>query len=456
MFAHRFSRRCGSAVVIASLLFAAIGRAEDRTANPFPHAPAWITDQTVYEVNLRQFSPEGNVEGLRKQLPRLKELGVGTLWIMPIHPIGVEGRTGKLGSPYAVKDYIAFNPELGTLEQFKSLVDQAHRMGMYVIMDWVAPHTALDHGWVRQHPVWYNRDANNKLVPPLPAWKDVAGLNYQSKELRSAMIAAMSYWVRDVGVDGFRCDSAEFVPLDFWVEARDALRKIKPVFMLAEGNKPELMNYAFDAAYAWDLPTNMEGIAKGGKTVNDLKNFLTADAKVVPAGERRLNFTTNHDKNAFEGTTGELLGDGVAAFAVLSFTAPGIPLIYNGEEAGNDRRLSLFDKDPITWRTHALAKLYPQLAELRRNNLACSASATAARLQLVDSNLNGSVLIFRREAEGDSILVVLNLDAQPARVRVPNAIDKMSVVVSSDSSTIQDGELSLQPWGFRVWAQARR
>jgi glycosidase len=448
--------------VLVSLSLCVIGshfvRASDRPAHneppshPFPHAPAWVADQTLYEVNLRQFSPEGNLEGFQKQLPRLKDLGVGTLWFMPVNPIGVAGRSGTLGSPYAVKDYTQFNLEFGTVDQFKAVVDEAHRMGMYVIIDWVANHTALDNPWVQQHPDWYKHDGNGQIVHPMPDWLDVAALNYESPALRREMIESMAYWVRDVGVDGFRCDSAEFVPLDFWVQARDTLRQIKPVFMLAEGNKPELMTYAFDSVYAWDLPVNMEGIAKGTKTVNDLINFFHAEGSLVPSDRIRLNFTTNHDKNSWEGTTREKLGAGVDAFTVLTFTAPGIPLIYDGQETGTEHRLKFFDRDPIVWRDDPAARLYSTLARLKRNNFALWDGVRSAPMQFIRNDATSSILIFKREAMGDSVVVMLNLGNDPARAPIPDGVADLQIAVRGNVSVEGNGTLLLKPSGYVVWS----
>ena len=428
---------------------------EDTSAHLFPHAPAWVADQTLYEVNLRQFSAEGNIEGLRKQLSRLKQLGVGTLWLMPINPIGSQGRTGKLGSPYAVKNYRQFNPEFGTLEEFEAFVDQAHRMGMHVIIDWVANHTALDHDWVTQHPDWYKHDSDGQFVHPMPSWRDVIALNYQSAALRREMIESMAFWVRDVGVDGFRCDAAEFVPLDFWVQARNALRTIKPVFMLAEGVKPELVSEAFDAAYAWDLSANMENIVKGTKTVPDLINYLKADSQLLPVGKFRLNFTTNHDKNAFQGTTREVLGPGVDAFTVLTFTVPGMPLIYNGQETGAELQLNLFDHDPIVWRDDPAATVYSTLARLKRDNFALWDGVESAPMQFIETGASKSLLVFKREAMGDCVVVAMNLDSQPVTFRMPAATAQLQTVLGDDSLPGQNGELILQPWGYRVWSNAR-
>jgi glycosidase len=244
------------------------------------------------------------------------------------------------------------------------------------------------------------------------------------------------------------------VPIDFWVQARNALRKIKPVFMLGEGVKPELMSYAFDAAYAWDLSANMENIVKGTKTVPDLINYLKADAELLPHGKFRLNFTTNHDKNAFQGTTQELFGPGAGAFTVLTFTAPGMPLIYNGQETGTEHRLNLFDHDPIVWREDPAAKLYSTLAHLKRNNLALWEGANSAPMQFITGE-GKSVLVFKRQAAGDSVIVALNLDSRPAKIHVPSVATQMQTILGDDSLPDKNGELTLDTWGYRVWANKR-
>ena len=407
----------------------------------------------MYEVNLRQFSPEGTIEGFAKQLPRLQQLGIGILWFMPVTPTGVVARNGSLGSEYAVQNYTQFSPEYGTIEQFKSAVDQAHRLGMYVILDWVAAHTSPDNPWVAQHPDWYLHESDGKLKHTMPTWLDVVQLDYAKPDMRKAMIDAMAWWVRETGIDGFRCDSAEFVPLDFWVDARTALRSIKPVFMLAEGNKPELMNEAFDSAYAWNLPPNMEGIVKGTKNAVDLTNFFKAEATILPGDGFRLNFTTNHDKNSWEGTTNELLDGATPAFTVLTFTCPGMPLVYNGQEAGLDKRLAFFEHDPITWHDNdPMAGLIRRLAKLKRDNRALWAGLTPVPMRFITNDANPNVLTFTRQIGGDQVLVVLNLSKKPATVAVPAQAAKLHKVVGSSLSAGNSPSLNLKPWGFCVWS----
>lgn len=419
---------------------------------PYTDPPKWVHDKVLYEVNLRQFSRAGTVEAFSDQLPRLKALGVGVVWFMPVNPIGDEARSGTLGSPYAVKDYTAFNPEFGTLEQFKAVVDRAHEMGLYVIIDWVANHTALDHPWGRRHPDWYTHDAQGNMVPPIELWKDVVDLNYDKPELRRAMIDAMSFWVREVGVDGFRCDTAEWVPLDFWVDARNALWKIKPVFMLAEGAKPELMDYAFDAAYAWDLTPNFQKINEGEKHATDLVNYIKAEARIVPGNGFRVNFTTNHDINSWEGTTAERLGDGMRAFTVLTFTLPGMPLIYNGQEAGLDKRLSFFDRDPITWRDDPMAKLYHDLAQLKRRNPALWHGLAGRPVEILDAQTNASVLTFQRRSGTDRVVVMVNLSGHVQHVPAIRDMDQMQPVIGHISQAQPDGDYQLEPWQYGVWS----
>jgi glycosidase len=431
---------------------ACVSVAQDR---PYPAPPEWSHDKVMYEVNLRQFSGTGDIAGFRKQLPRLKELGVGILWFMPVHPIGVEARVRDLGSPYAVKDYLAFNPEFGTLEQFKALIDEAHALGMYVLIDWVPNHTAPDHPWVKEHPDWYTRDENGQLVPPIPQWADVVDLNYDAMDMRKAMIEAMAYWVREVGVDGFRVDTAEWQPLDFWVEARNELRKIKPIFMLAEGAKPELVEYAFDAAYAWDLTPNMNEIKAGTKKVTDLVNYLNAEARIIPNDGFRLNFTTNHDIDAWEATAVERLGDGLEAFTVLTFTVTGMPLIYNGQEARLEKQVDFFRHDPIPWHDDPIADLYRSLAELKHKNRALWHGGAGGELQIIAPSTNESVLTFKREADGDRVIVMLNLSGQPQSVPAPGGLGELTQVLGRETLGVAEGTCLLPPWGYGVWSGTR-
>ncbi|MCU0332981.1 MAG: alpha-amylase family glycosyl hydrolase [Ignavibacteriaceae bacterium] len=328
--------------------------------------PEWSYDKAIYEVNVRQYTEEGNFKSFEKYLPRLKELGADILWLMPIHPIGEKNRKGILGSYYSVKDYNAVNPEFGTLDEFKSLVKIIHKMGMYVIIDWVANHTAWDNQWIEKHPGFYTQDSLGNIISPNPDWTDVADLNFDNKELWTEMIDALKFWVEECDIDGYRCDVAGMVPIEFWIEARTELEKIKNVFMLAEWDTPEV-HLAFDMTYDWDLHHILNGIVKEEKTAADLIVHLNKNEEEFPANAFRMQFTSNHDENSWNGTEFERLGDGVEAFAVLTCLIPDMPLVYSGQEAGFNKRLSFFEKDLVEWKEYKLFDIYSKL--LRRSKL---------------------------------------------------------------------------------------
>ena len=260
----------------------------------------WINKQTIYEVNLRQYTDDGTISSFRKHLPRLKEMGFGILWFMPIHPIGEKNRKGELGSYYSVKDYFSVNPEFGSAEEFKSLVNEIHKMGMYVIIDWVANHTACDNEMVSANPEWYTRDKNGDFQPPLGTdWSDVYDLDYTSLDLRQYMINAMEYWVKEYDIDGFRCDVAGMVPTEFWESAVERLNLIKPVFMLAEWEDPELLEKAFIADYNWSLYHILKDISSSKKEVNSIRQYFENPKKKYPESAFKMNFLDNHDENSW-------------------------------------------------------------------------------------------------------------------------------------------------------------
>ena len=387
------------------------------------HHPDWAKNATIYEVNVRQYSPEGTFAAVDRALPRLKLMGIDILWLMPVHPIGQERRKGPLGSYYAVADYKAINPEFGSMDDFRKLVRDAHGLGMKVIMDWVPNHTAWDHPWVKEHPDWYLKDASGKIGPvrfgtgpDAAVWEDVVGLDYRVPALRAAMIDAMAFWLRSADVDGFRCDVAGNVPADFWNEARPALDKIKPVFMLAEADKPELQDTAFDMTYDWDFYHLMVKVAKGQGDARDLAAFFAHPPKAFPAGSYRMEFTSDHDENSWSGSDTELYGKAFKAYAVIAATVPGMPLLYSGQESGLDKRLAFFVRDPIQWKSYALAGFYQQLFALKHANPALANGSTGGTMTILDPH-NSKVFAFRRETAGNSVTVVVNLSAQVQRVK---------------------------------------
>ena len=312
-------------------LFAILGTflASCHTEQKAQSPEVWSKNAVIYEVNVRQYTVEGTFNAFANRLPQLKELGVDVLWFMPIYPISKEARKGTLGSYYSVQDYKGINPEFGKAEDFKALVQKAHEMGFKVILDWVANHTGRDHIWMKQHPDWYVKDSLGHALAPFD-WTDAAKLDYKNTAMRSAMQESMAYWVKEFDVDGFRCDVAGEVPTDFWNDTRAKLNKIKPVFMLAEADKAELTKKAFNADYNWPLLGVMNDIAKGKKVATDIDKVLAHHDSIYPPTSFKMNFVTNHDENSWNGSEYERMGAGVNAFVILSYTYPGIPLIYTG------------------------------------------------------------------------------------------------------------------------------
>jgi len=262
---------------------------ESPLKSAFEH-PDWSRNATIYEVNVRQFSPEGTFQALETHLPRLQKMGIKILWLMPIQPIGELNRKGSLGSYYSISDYMAVNPEFGTGDDFRRLVERAHNLGMYVILDWVANHTSWDNHLINEHPGWYKTDSTGAIIPPVPDWSDVAALDYNNKDLRAYMTEALLYWIREYGIDGYRCDVAGMLPVDFWNDAVPELRKLKPVFMLAEWETPEMHDTAFDATYAWDFHHLMNQIAQGKKTANQIDTLYNKEKATYPPHAYRMRF----------------------------------------------------------------------------------------------------------------------------------------------------------------------
>lgn len=379
-------------------------------------APEWTKNLTIYEVNLRQYSTSGSFRDFEKHLPRLQEMGVGILWFMPVQPIGIKNRKGKLGSYYSVSDYIAVNPEFGTMDDFKSLVKAAHQKGMYVIIDWVANHSSWDNILITGHPGYYTKDSTGKIISPVPDWTDVADFNYDNKGLRRYMIDAMKFWLKETDIDGFRCDVAGMVPVDFWNEVRPALDSVKKVFMLAEWEDPELHKKAFDMTYTWDFHNLITEIAKGKKTALSLDTLFEKEKKKYTADAYRMYFTSNHDENSWNGTAYEKFGEGVKTFAILTFTVPGMPLIYSGQEAGLNKRLKFFDKDTIEWKDDDFFALYKTLSALKKENKALWNGTYGGEMKKIKTSDDKSVFAFYREKEGKLVVVILNLSKNPVTI----------------------------------------
>lgn len=370
--------------------------------------PEWCQNKTIYELNIRQFSDSGTFNAVNEQIPRLKKLGVGIIWLMPIHPIGEKNRKGSLGSPYSVRDYLDVNPNYGSKQDFSRLVKNIHKNGMYVIIDWVANHSAWDNPLITEHPDWYSKDKIGNIVSPVQDWNDVADFNYDNPEMRAYMLKAMEYWVKELDIDGFRCDVAEMVPLDFWQKVRKELDKIKPVFMLAEGESPKLHDQAFDMTYCWNSYWAMNNIAKGQKSLNYLDTLLILEKKEYPVDAMRMRFITNHDENAWNGTVYERLDGLVKSFSVLYCLIPGTPMLYSGQETGLKKRLEFFDKDPIDWTDMSLEPFYSVLMNLYQNSPALY-KGDYLKLSTDEDN---SIFAFRRWTKEDTLFAFINLSTK--------------------------------------------
>ncbi len=419
----------------------------------FQKAPTWTVHSTIYEVNLRQYSASGSFRDFEKELPRLKAMGVDILWFMPIHPIGMKERKGSLGSYYAVQDYLAVSPEHGTLDDFKHLVETIHGMGMHVIIDWVANHTAADSKWSVEHPDFFTKDAAGKFVPPVADWSDVIDLNFDNKAMRSEMINAMKFWVEKTGIDGFRCDVAEMVPTSFWVEAFRDLKKIKPdIFMLAEGEKPEL-HLGFHMTYTWSLFHVLTEIAAGKKDVKEIDAYLARMKKDYTPLACRMNFTSNHDENSWNGTEYERMGEGAKAFAVLTAFLPGMPLVYSGQESALNHRLKFFDKDVIDWKDYPLNDFYTKLLQLKKNNAAMAGCDLSVPFEKIENTAPESIFSYRRKNGNSEVLVIINLTKNPKAFNLVGAINDKEYTEEFSGKKYKQSELKtleLKPWEYLV------
>jgi glycosidase len=456
-------KRILSLLLISGLLVsgahAATSAADDLARyRPAPYVrlqhPEWSKSATLYQINLRQFTPEGTLAAAEQQLPRVKALGADILWLMPIHPIGARNRKGSLGSPYSVRDYRAVNPEFGTFDDLKRFVARAHDLGMHVILDWVANHSAWDNPLVAQHPDWYSRNWKGEFHPTSwNDWSDIIEFDYSQPAMRRYMTEALKFWVREAGIDGYRCDVAGMVPLDFWNNARRELDAIRPVFMLAEWEATDLHADAFDATYAWSWYEAAHKATVGGKGAGPLRGFYSTHDNAYPREAMRMTFVSNHDKNAWEGTEFEAFGPGLEAATVLSVVGEGIPLIYNGQEAGNDKRLAFFERDPIAWKEHPNGDLYRRLFALKKANPALWNAQWGAPMIDVPSDRQDAVLSFVRHKDGNKVFAAFNFSASPVRVSFKESLYEGEYRDFATGAPVQlaaNATLELPAWGYRV------
>ena len=407
----------------------------------------WAATSTIYEVNIRQYTDEGTFAAFQKHLPRLQSMGVDILWLMPITPISKLKRKGSLGSYYACSSYSKINPEMGDENDFLNLVKAAHALGMKVIIDWVANHTGAEHEWMASHPDWFTRDEQGNFTER-NGWDDVVDLNYANDFMRKALIASMQYWVRNFKIDGFRCDMAHLVPLDFWIEARHACEVIQPLYWLAECDVPEY-HAVFDISYAWNWMHVSEKLVKGESQVHDIYNVLHTYEQ-YPQGALKLWFTSNHDENSWNGTEYEKYQSAAKPWAVFTFTWKGVPLIYSGQELPNHKRLQFFDKDALHWNhAPALQDFYTCLTQFRKQSKALTQGETF----ILPTSTNG-VLAYLRYDKEETVLVVLNVSNEPHKVKLSHAhlVGEFTHLFSQLSYSFQgEPSFELLPGDFFVY-----
>ncbi len=420
---------------------------------PSPHVE-WSRNATIYEVNIRQFTPEGTFKSLEKELPRLQKMGVDILWLMPINPLGKKNRKGSLGSYYSVGDYQEVNPEYGTKQDFKELVKAAHDLGMKVIVDWVANHTAWDNGLIEKHPDWYTKDSTGQIIAPVADWTDVADLDYSQKGLREYMTESLVYWIKEADIDGYRCDVAGMVPMDYWNAAIPELRKIKPIFMLAEDEQPMMHDTAFDATYSWGIHKMLNKIAKGQITADKLDSAYASEKSLFPSDAYRMRFTSNHDENSWNGTEYERMGSGARAFAVFTFTFPGIPLVYSGQEAAMNKRLRFFDKDTIPWGSYPLEPFYATLMQLKKKCDLIASGDSGGQFMKIPTSNDKQVYSFIRKKDNRKLFVLLNFSDADQNVQLKgedfNGVYKE--IFTNQPKTWKPNEKAvLTPWQYLIY-----
>jgi glycosidase len=439
-------------------------------------SPAVEENSVIYEVNIRQYSPEGNFNAFTKDIPQLKELGVKIIWVMPIFPISQTKRkaTGGddskfasempaaeqhkyLGSYYAVSDFKKVNPEFGTIEDFRNLVKTAHENGIYVILDWVPNHTGWDHVWIKNHPEYYTQNAKGEIIDPVNpetgkswGWTDVADLNYDNQNLRAEMTADMMHWIKNEDIDGFRCDVAGNVPLDFWQQAIPQLRKQKSIFMLAEAWEPALLkNNLFDMAYGWDGHHTMNKIAQGKETVKQFDAFIEKINKDYEANDILMNFVDNHDENSWNGTIKSRLGEAEAAMTALSYLMPGMPLVYSGNEYGLEHSLKFFEKDSIPKTKGKHWELRSKLGKIKNEIDALHGGKNKANYKRLSAS-NENVLAFERTKNGKKVIYLANLSAKPVSVTMPITGQYKDVMNEKMMDLKATQVLSMVPWQYFI------
>ncbi|HQD46222.1 MAG TPA: alpha-amylase family glycosyl hydrolase, partial [Kaistella sp.] len=421
--------------------------------------PEWSKNATIYEVNLRQYTNEGTFRSFESHLQRLKKMGVDIIWLMPIHPIGEKNRKGGLGSYYSVKDFRGINPEFGTMQDFKNLVNKIHSMGMYVIIDWVGNHSAWDNPLATTHPHWYTKTRSGNFQPtPWYDWDDVIDFDYDNPDFRKYMTESLKFWVKEANIDGYRADVAGFIPVDFWENARAELDQIKPVFMLAEWESRDLYKKSFDMTYSWTLFDKLKDATTQNKGIAGLVEYLSHDVNSVPKNAYRMVFTDNHDMNSWNGTPQKNFGDGLKTSIVFTGVVNGMQLCYSGQEAGLNRSLKFFDKDPIEWKDHENEVLFSKLFHLKHENQALWNGKYGGEMIRVVNDHQDRVVSFYREKNQDAVLPIFNFSDKTVEVNLDTQYfqGKYRELFTDKNFDIKEKTmLNLEPWSYLVLVKGK-
>ncbi len=420
--------------------------------------PNWSYSAVLYEMNIRQLTPEGTLRAAEQKLEFLHEMGIDAIWLMPIYPIGEEGRKGTLGSYYSIQDYCAVNPEFGTMADLDSFVERAHSLGMKVLLDWVANHTARDAKWLKTKPAdWYEREADGSAKVPWD-WTDTAKLNYANRDVWRGQIEAMRFWIEKHNIDGFRCDMAMLVPIEFWQQASSVLHAVKPdVFMLAEAEELNLFDRAFDMCYAWEIHHMMCDIAKGERRVWDLRNTMYSDRERYPNSAIKMMFTSNHDENSWSGSEFDRFGAAREVMTVLTFIWEAtMPLIYTGQEVGYDHSFEFFERDHIpaeAYKANQDTELYRKLIALKHSQAALQAGERGGRTIEIENNAKDCLMTFVREKGDSRIVAIMNLSPYTVHANYNNGIyagEYTNAITGEKVLLPLHLEQDIEPWGYTL------
>jgi len=413
-----------------------------------------IKDGVIYEANIRQYSESGKFEDFTKDIYKLKDLGVKIIWLMPIHPISKTNRKGTLGSYYSISDYKAVNPEFGNKNDLNELINEAHKHDMLVILDWVANHTGWDHKWIKNKPDYYTKNENGEITDPINpstgeswGWTDVADLNFDNMEMQNEMIEAMEYWVKEHEIDGYRLDAAHSCPASFWKKSIERLKKIKNVLMLAESDGYHTGGFElielFDMSYNWSGHHVLNRIYKKENNSEDLKLNINRNLNDYSSKHILMNFTSNHDENTWAGTVFDRYGDGAKTFAALTYFLPGIPLIYNGQEYGLNKRLEFFEKDFITKKQSDFYEFYSNLNSLKKENNILDIDSEI-KFEIIETN-NKNLICYKRTKNDDSMYFVANLSEESQEINTEFSETLKSL---NSDKMISLKKNSLDPWEY--------